>query len=109
MNSAREEAAMSNVQLPESIRELERTVPPAIVTFLQRHENVALVFERDPQSGNIRVGVRKVYRRETKRTLESAKQALAAKEKAGYSKEDAFKEFWEAQDEIAAQLEKNDC
>lgn len=107
MNNTIKEAAMNNAQLSDSLRELERVVPPTFASFLQQHKNIALVLERDPQSRKIRIGVKKIHSSAVKRILRESKQDLAAKEEAGYSKKDATKDFSEAQDEIAAYSRQN--
>ena len=91
----------------DSLNEIERVVPQPIVDFLRNNQNVMLVFERNPDTDKIQVGVRKIYRSEAHELLKEARlESLEKKQLKGYTREDAIKDFNEAQQEIAAYLNK---
>lgn len=107
MNPAIQKNDMGELQLPDSIKALQRAIPAVIVDFLRQHANVALVFECNPQSNSIQVGIKKMYSQDVQRTATESKHALTEAEKSGYSEEDAMNDFMEAQKEIAAQMKTN--
>jgi translation initiation factor 2 alpha subunit (eIF-2alpha) len=90
------------------LQELERVIPPVVADFLRKNQNLMLVLERDPQTDKVQVGVKKIYNQEAKELVAEVHQSFLAEKRAGYSRKDAAKDFLEAQDEIAKQIEKNE-
>jgi hypothetical protein len=80
------------------LREFERVIPPAIVNFLHKHKNIKLILEHNPKTDQIQIAIKKIYSQNVQDVL------VLAKEKIGYSREDAAEYFLYAQDEIKSHI-----
>ena len=79
---------------------------PAVLTdFLRKNKGLIVVIEVDPASDKVRVGIRKKYGDDVTRILREVYQEHALKLQQGYSRDDAVKDFKEAQNEISKYLE----
>jgi hypothetical protein len=79
-----------------------------LVTKLLGKKNklaVVMDLEKDPKSGEVHVGVRKVYSDEVEMLASEIDAEFDQKEQAGYSREDAVRDFRGAQKEAVPYLE----
>lgn len=95
-------------ELSNSLQKLEQVVPSSFKDFLKNNKNILLILERNPETDKVRVGVKKIYSPEARNILKEARRNRIARKNAGYSREDAIRDFLEAQDEIANRIEKNE-
>ncbi len=95
-------------EFSNSLHKLEQVVPSSFKEFLKNNNNILLILERNPETDKVQVGVKKIYSQEAKDILKEARQGRIARNKADYSREDAVRDFLEAQDEIANWIGKNE-
>jgi hypothetical protein len=86
-----------------SIEEMKKR-PEIVVDWLLKDDEVSVIFEKQGQK--IRFAYLRKYDSETMRILEDAKKEYLQKKKKGYSREQAFQDFIDAQQEISQQLKE---
>ena len=79
-----------------------RDHPERLVDLILANNDHSLMLERDADV--IRITVLKRYTQHTRRIVAEARQAYAAQQASGYSREQAFQDLLEAQTEITEQL-----
>ena len=75
--------------------------PKLIVDFLKENKQIGLVLEEE-RTDQISIGVKKIYNQKVMDISENINKQYTAKEKSGYTREEAVKDFLEAK----AQIEK---
>jgi hypothetical protein len=76
--------------------------PELITELLLKDQDVSVVLEK--HGDTVRFAYLRTYDKETVRILKEAKNEYAQKKEEGYTKEQAFKDLIEVQDEINRQL-----
>ncbi len=80
--------------------------PRAVADLLNKNEKVSLVLEKDFQSGEVRVGVRRVCSDRAFQLLKESQEEVKQRNQKGYTREQAFNEFEAAQKVVADQIKE---
>lgn len=90
--------AQVNQQAQQVSIEAIKRDPELITRLLLRERDVSLLFEK--RGDQVRYAYLKTYNEESVRLLQEAKAEYEQRKQEGYTREQAFKEFEEAQEEI---------
>ncbi len=83
-----------------------RNHPERLVNLILADDDRSLMLEK--RAGTVRITYLKNYDLNTQRIVAEARQAYSAQQADGYSREQAFQDLLQAQEEIAKQLNNTD-